>query len=151
VPAVAAAIKASAAIAEAAMENDDHCNRVKVQGFIAMICVWVWFVLIAHSAHVSCHCPPASHRRWHDLSRNFFFFTDSTWDFIRNPIWYLLYLFFNFWTPIWLCLAQKATNTSSYKSLYFHFRFTRECEDMARMLRAQIIYFEFKTQTSGLK
>ena len=140
-----------AAFAEAAIENDDHRKCLEVEIFVAIFCLLLWFVLRAHSAHIICHRPSASHRRWHDLSRNFFFFQDSTRDFIRNPTHHPSYLFFYFWTSIWLRLDQKPRTRQDIKLFTFHLRFTRECEDMARILRAQIIQFEFKTQSSGLK
>ena len=49
---------------------------------------------------------------------------------------------------VWI---KKPRTRQDTKVFTFHLRFTRECEDMARILRAQIIQFEFKTQSSGLK
>ena len=40
-------------------------------------------------------------------------------------------------------LEQNATDMSSYIRLHFQLCFTRECENMARMLCAQNIHFEF--------
>jgi hypothetical protein len=49
---------------------------------------------------------------------------------------------------VWI---KKPRTRQDTKVFTFHLRFTRECEDIARILRAQTIYLEFKTQSSGLK
>jgi hypothetical protein len=116
------------------MKSDDHRDCVEVEVFFAIFCfwLWLWLVLSAHSAHNSCHRPSASHRRWHDLSRNFFFYSDSTRDLIRNLTHHPSYLFFHSWTSIWIRLAQKAKYTS--EQLIFLRRLSTRFKERERIM-----------------